>query len=138
MTTKAKTRANTKAINLRIELTHEELVRDVISRIRTGGSGFRTALRALIDDEGAAEYVSAKEVHARFADLERRMKMEDGYVPSDRINERFDALERQLHTDRKTANEIFVPAPQINHRFSEIERRIADLEKRVADEPWIP
>ncbi len=88
----------TKAINLRIEHEHEQLVRDVIGRIRKGGPGFRAALRALIDDEKAAEYVPAQELRARFADIERRMlAAEDAdHVPSSELDARFAALEARL------------------------------------------
>lgn len=69
-----KSKANTKAINLRIEVEHEQLVRDVIAHIRTGGPGFRTALGKLLDDESAAQYMPAREIHARFSQLEERVK----------------------------------------------------------------
>ncbi|SNT04339.1 hypothetical protein [Tropicimonas sediminicola] len=69
-----KSKVNTKAINLRIEIEHEDLVRDVISQIRTGGPGFRTALEQLLADESAAQYMPAREIHARFSQLEQRVK----------------------------------------------------------------
>jgi len=66
--------AETKAINLRIEIEHEGLVRDVIAKIRSGGPAFRSALRSLIEDDTAAEYVPASEIHSRFVDIERRLR----------------------------------------------------------------
>jgi hypothetical protein len=69
-----KPKANTKAINLRIELEHEQLVRDAIAHIRVGGPGFRIALRKLLEDESAAQYIPARELHVRFAELEERIK----------------------------------------------------------------
>lgn len=65
----------TKAINLRIELEHEQLVRDVIAKIRTGGPAFRSALQGLMEDDSASEYVPASEIHARFAQIERRLQV---------------------------------------------------------------
>ncbi len=65
---------NTKAINLRIELEHEQLVRDVIAKIRTGGTGFRTALRGLVHDDSVTDYVPATEIHARFSEIEARLR----------------------------------------------------------------
>lgn len=95
----AKTQASTKAINLRIETEHEQLVRDVISRIRKGGPGFRTALRALIEDERAAEYVPARELQDRFADIERQIRSEAGEP------ERLADLEARLEaTERRLAD----------------------------------
>ncbi|WP_068108507.1 hypothetical protein [Tropicimonas marinistellae] len=67
-------KSQTKAINLRIEVEHEQLVRDVISHIRTGGPGFRSALQRLLEDEGAAQYIPARELLAKFAELEARIK----------------------------------------------------------------
>ncbi|NDR59630.1 hypothetical protein [Aliiruegeria sabulilitoris] len=83
----------TKAINLRIEYEHEQLVRDVIGRIRQGGPGFRAALKALIADEAAAEYVPAAEIHARFAALEKRLP-DDAAAAA--LETRIKALETRL------------------------------------------
>ncbi len=120
--------ASTKAINLRIELEHEQLVRDVIARIRTGGPGFRSALKALIDDDGAAEYVPAREINARFADLERRVATADenggNSATAERIEERFAALEEKLKTAVEETSLNFVGAPEVLSRFARLEKRL--------------
>ncbi len=118
----------TKAINLRIEHEYEQLVRDVFARIRNGGPGFRQALRALIDDENAAAYVPAHEVHARFGELERlvhKATSEGGpSVMPEHIEEKLHALEAQMQTAVDEANDRFVAAPEVLSRFARIEKRL--------------
>lgn len=126
----------TKAINLRIEHEHEQLVRDAISRIRKGGPGFRAALRALIDDEAASEYVPAQELHARFADLEKRIRTEgdtvEEFVPADQLEKRFAALETRLDSMTQ-ASATFLPEAEIRALFAETEQRLKDIEAMALD-----
>lgn len=89
----AKASGATKAINLRIEHEHEQLVRDVIGRVRNGGPGFRAALRALIEDDAAAEYVPAQEIQAKFTALEKRLP---DSAEADALVRRVAALESRL------------------------------------------
>ncbi|PRY20653.1 hypothetical protein CLV78_11226 [Aliiruegeria haliotis] len=129
-------KAATKAINLRIEYEHEQLVRDVIGRIRTGGPGFRSALRALIDDDKAAEYVPAKEIHSRFSLLERQLRSfevdGESYLAVDEIEARLVALESRLHAAMKDIGSEFVPANDIQAKFDAMERRLQALEEDKA------
>ncbi|MDV7143225.1 hypothetical protein R3X27_11085 [Tropicimonas sp. TH_r6] len=126
-------KTGTKAINLRIEHEHEQLVRDVISRIRKGGPGFRAALRALIEDERAAEYVPAHELHARFADIEKRLRdgisAEAQFVPAEEIETRFTALEERLIEMSRQTGETYVPESEIRAQFAETEQRLREIEQ---------
>ncbi|WP_270731173.1 hypothetical protein [Shimia sp. Alg240-R146] len=119
---------STKAINLRIEHEYEQLVRDAFARIRNGGPGFRKALRALIDDENAAAYVPAHEVHARFGELERlvhKASIDGGAgVMPEHIEEKMHALEAQMQAALEDANDRFVAAPEVLSRFARIEKRL--------------
>ncbi len=126
-------KTGTKAINLRIEHEHEQLMRDVIARIRKGGPGFRAALRALIEDERASEYVPAQELHARFADIEKRLRDETGaeaqYVPAEEIETRFAALENRLAEMSRQTGETYLPEAEIRAQFAETERRLREIEE---------
>ncbi len=130
----------TKAINLRIEHEYEQLVRDTFSRIRNGGPGFRKALRALIDDENAAAYVPAHEVHTRFGELERLVRQatseKGSEIMPEHIEEKLQALEVQMQTSVDEANERFVAAPEVLSRFARIEKRLG-MDGEVGEE-YIP
>ena len=67
---------------------------------------YREICRALIDDERAAEYVPAQEIHTRFGDLERRLS----------------AMERET-------SETYLPADDIRALFAETEQRLREIER---------
>jgi hypothetical protein len=82
--------ASTRQVNLMLTPAQEELVRQLVQRLREGGVEYETRVRDFVSDAPEPRYMHVDDLDRRFGAIERR----------------FDAVERALkNLERKASKE---------------------------------